>query len=61
MTDEDYKNERRYQLAMYIARQLLKLGNITEEDYKVIDTNMRAVFNPIFGTILSDNTLTSTE
>lgn len=57
MTGEEYQRERRYQIVMYIARQMLKNGVITEDDYKVIDTNMTARFTPIFGTLFSDNNL----
>jgi hypothetical protein len=57
MTKEEYQRERRYQMAMHIARQMLKNGVITEDDYKVIDTNMTAKFAPIFGTLFSENNL----
>ena len=57
MTSKEYQRERRYQMAMHIARQMLKNGVITEDDYKVIDTNMTARFAPIFGTLFSDNQL----
>ena len=48
MTPEQFERERRYQTVMSIARRMLDAGIYTLEEYRVIDTKMRAKYRPLF-------------
>ena len=61
MTAEEQNRERRYQIAMHFARQMLEQGIINDDDYKVIDTRMTQKYTPVFGTLLSEMRLLSGE
>lgn len=61
MTAEEQTRERRYQIAMHFARQMLEQGIINDDDYKVIDTRMTQKYTPVFGTLLSEMRLLSGE
>ena len=41
----------------YFAKNLREKGLLSEEEYAVIDTNLRAAFSPSLGTLLSENDL----
>jgi len=57
MTEEQFKAEKAYQAAISIARNLRSKGLLTEEEYAVIDTNLKAKYAPIIGTLLSEKPL----
>ena len=57
MSKEMFTAEMRYQAAVSLAKKLLEKGLLTEEEYAVIDTNLRAEFSPSLGTLLSENDL----
>lgn len=59
MSKEEFKNEKLYQATMHIARKMLNEGLITEEEYRQIDTIFLAKYQPVFGTLFSDISLTS--
>ena len=61
MTKEQFEREKGYQLTMYIARKMLKNGIITENEYRIIDTNCKQKYQPVFGDIFLDNTLIKSE
>lgn len=48
-----------YQTTMHLARKMLDEGIITEEEYRQIDTIFLEKYKPVFGTLLSDISLTS--
>ena len=58
MSKEDLKNEKLYQTTMHMVRKLFEDGAITEEEYRQIDTIFLEKYHPIFGTLLSDISLT---
>lgn len=59
MSKEDLKNEKLYQTTMHMVRKLFEDGAITEEEYRQIDTIFLEKYKPVFGTLLSDISLTS--
>ena len=59
MSKEEMKNEKLYQTSMYMVRKLFEDGAITEEEDRQIDTIFLEKYHPIFGTLLSDISLTS--
>lgn len=61
MTKEQFEREKSYQLTMYIAKKLLKNGIITENEYRIIDTNCKQKYQPVFGDIFSQNSLIKLE
>ena len=54
MSDEQMKNEMLYQGTMSIAKNLLKQGTISEEEYRQIDTMFREKYEPKIGTLFVD-------
>lgn len=58
MSKEELKNEKLYQTTMHMVKRLLEDGAITEEEYRQIDTIFLEKYHPIFGTLLSDISLT---
>lgn len=58
MSKEELKNEKLYQTTMHMVRRMLEDGAITEEEYRQIDTIFLEKYHPIFGTLLSDISLT---
>lgn len=54
MSKEQMKREKLYQLTMSMARQMLKSGLISREEYAVIDTKMREKYEPTLGTLFAD-------
>ena len=57
MSEENFRSEMSYLAAISIAKNLLEKGLLSEEEYAVIDTNLRAEFSPSLGTLLSENDL----
>lgn len=57
MSEEKFRSEVGYLAAISIAKNLRKEGLLTEEEYAVIDTNLKAEFEPSLGTLLSENDL----
>lgn len=59
LSKKEFMNEKLYQTTMFIARKMLKEDIITENEYHQIDTMFTEKYSPIFGTLFSDNLLTS--
>lgn len=57
VNNERFRSEMNYLTALSIAKSLRKQGLLTKEEYAVIDTNLRAEFEPTLGTLLSENDL----
>lgn len=57
MSKEEMQMEKLYQTTMLILRDWLEQGLITEEEYAIIDTKMKAKYRPIIGTLFSDISL----
>ena len=57
MSEEKFRSEVGYLAAISIAKNLRKEELLTEEEYAVIDTNLKAEFEPSLGTLLSENDL----
>jgi hypothetical protein len=58
MTEQQFQAEKRYQVALAIAKALLEKGLLTQEEYYVIDTILLEKFQPALGTLLSEDALT---
>lgn len=54
MTEMQFQAEKRYQVALAIAKALLKKGLLTEEEYATIDTILLEKFQPALGTLLPE-------
>ena len=54
MTEIQFQAEKRYQVAISMAKSLLEKGLLTQEEYAVIDTNLLEKFQPALGTLLSE-------
>lgn len=54
----EFNSEMNYQVTMSCVRQLRKNGIVTEDEYRKIDKIMLKRYSPIFGTLLSENSLT---
>lgn len=59
VSKDDFRNEKLYQATMGMARKMLSEGLISEEEYRQIDTIFLAKYQPVFGTLFSDISLTS--
>ena len=57
MSEDRFRSEMSYLAAISIAKNLRGKGLPSEEEYAVIDTNLRAAFSPSLGTLLSENDL----
>ena len=57
MSEDKFRFEMSYLVALSIAKNLREKGLLSEEEYAVIDTNLRAAFSPSLGTLLSENDL----
>lgn len=51
MTDKQFECERHYELTMACFRTLMVRGLITADEYAIIDTNMRAKYSPLLGSL----------
>lgn len=59
MSSSEFHNEKLYQATMCMARNMLRDGLISEEEYRQIDTIFLEKYRPVFGTLFSDLSLTS--
>ena len=57
MREEQFEAEKDYQASLHLAKALLQRGLLTEEEYAIIDTKLREQYQPLFGTLLSENSL----
>ena len=57
MQEDKFLSEMSYLTAISIIKDLREKGLLREEEYAVIDTNLRAAFSPSLGTLLSENDL----
>ena len=55
MSEPQFSAEMNYLTAISIVKNLREKGLLTEEEYAVIDTKLRADFSPSLGTLLSEN------
>lgn len=58
MTDTQFQAEKRYQVALAMARTLLDKGLLTRNEYVAIDAILLDKFRPSLGALLSENALT---
>lgn len=49
LTDEQFRNEKRFSLGTKMASTLLEKGMISEKDYNDISNKLSQKYNPIFG------------
>ena len=54
MTKEEFHNEKMYQATMALARQMLRQGLITEEEYREVDAVFLKKYKPVLGDIFSN-------
>jgi hypothetical protein len=54
MTEIQFQAEKRYQVAISMAKSLLEKGLLTQEEYAIIDTILLGKFQPALGTLLSE-------
>jgi uncharacterized membrane protein len=47
MTHEQFDREKRYRVALSIAKSMLHKGIINEDDYKNIDTKLMQKYHPL--------------
>ena len=59
MTQEEFDREKCYQVVTHFIKKMLREGLISEEEYRQIDTIFLEKYKPVFGTLLSDISLTS--
>ena len=58
MTSKEFNNEKLYQTTMSIMKRLLEHGAITEKEYCRIDTIFLEKYQPVFGRLYSEISLT---
>ena len=58
MTDTQFQAEKRYQVALALARTLLDKSLLTRNEYAAIDAYLLDKFRPSLGALLSDSALT---
>lgn len=58
MTEMQFQAEKRYQVAIAIAKSLLEKELLTTEEFAVINASLLDKYRPILGTLLSDFALT---
>ena len=49
MTAEQFEREKKYQVAVAVARSMLEKGVIDEQDFLRIEEKMREKFRPVLG------------
>ena len=54
MTKEEFHNEKMYQATMALARQMLRQGLITEEEYREVEAVFLKKYKPVLGEIFSN-------
>ena len=57
MSKEQLENERKYLGTMTVARNLLKQGVISDEEYRQIDTKFKEIYAVSLSTIFTDISL----
>lgn len=57
MSEQEFKREMQYQIAIQAAKSLLKNGAISEEEYRQIDTILLEKYRPTLATLLSGKPL----
>ena len=58
MTDTQFQAEKRYQVALAMAKTLVDKGLLTHDEYAAMDAILLDKFRPCLGALLSENTLT---
>ena len=58
MTETQFRAEMRYQVAIAMAKTLLKKGLLTPDEYATMDAILLEKFRPCLGALLSENALT---
>ena len=51
MTGEQFERERRYRVAVSVARSMLRRDLITEDEYQMINARMAEKYRPLFGNL----------
>ncbi len=54
MTKEQFHNEKMYQATMALARQMLRQGLITEDEYREVEAVFLKKYKPVLGEIFSN-------
>lgn len=54
MTKTEFEAEKKYLLAITIAKNLREKRLLTDEEYRVIDTKLRTEYGAKFSTLLSE-------
>jgi uncharacterized membrane protein len=57
MSEQEFEREMHYQVAVQAAKNLLKNGSISEEEYRQIDTILLKKYRPTLATLLSGKPL----
>ena len=58
MTESQFQSEKRYQVALAMAKTLVDKGLLTPDEYATMDAILLDKFRPCLGALLSENTLT---
>ena len=58
MTDTQFQAEKRYQVALAMAKTLVDKGLLTHDEYAAMDAILLDKFRPCLGSLLSENALT---
>ena len=58
MTDTQFQAEKRYQVAIAMAKKLVDKGLLTPDEYAAMDAILLEKFQPCLGALLSENALT---
>ena len=58
MTDEQFRAEKQYQVSLSLAQSMLEKGQITEDEFAVIDRILLEKYHPLLGTLFSHIRLT---
>ena len=61
MSEDKFRSEMSYLAALSIVKNLREKGLLSEAEYAVIATNLRAAFSPSFGTLFSEHDLIYSE
>jgi hypothetical protein len=51
MNDEQFEREKRYQISIALAKNMLAKNIITAEEFSAIDTIFRAKYLPVIGSL----------
>ena len=58
MTNTQFQAEKRYQVALAMAKTLVDKGLLTHDEYAAMDAILLDKFRPCLGALLSENALT---